>query len=311
MHFIELGVAKVRYGASNAGGNRNLHAKLALFGLCRALGRCFTLWGVNPVVEKSEKLTNTMGHFCTLYDDMMLRENAKGFTSPSKEIENKLRMLLSRLCLEHPDDPGKYYFLGDNYAKSQQTINTLVMSDQTRCLPGGVWFFLLAQYYSNQVHEHIDIEEEMTMLRGIPTAPAGKDRATRYKEISFKNEDNWKIQDFEPSEQWCHNPNTFAGLAFRKNFRKTLSPELAEKWGKKIDSLLKKVDGTFDIPEGTDYGPGRHDDGRVISEPSKATKKERQEKLFSEMADTLGALCLLYTSPSPRDRTRSRMPSSA
>ena len=27
--------------------------------------------------------------------------------------------------------------------------------------------------------------------------------------------------------------------------------------------------------------------------------------------DALGGICLLYTSPSPRDRTRSRMPSSA
>ena len=31
------------------------------------------------------------------------------------------------------------------------------------------------------------------------------------------------------------------------------------------------------------------------------------QKLLPQMADT----CLLYTSPSPRDRTRSRMPSSA
>ena len=30
---------------------------------------------------------------------------------------------------------------------------------------------------------------------------------------------------------------------------------------------------------------------------------------FAEIADTVA--CLLYTSPSPRDRTRSRMPSSA
>ena len=27
--------------------------------------------------------------------------------------------------------------------------------------------------------------------------------------------------------------------------------------------------------------------------------------------DAIGGICLLYTSPSPRDRTRSRMPSSA
>ena len=32
--------------------------------------------------------------------------------------------------------------------------------------------------------------------------------------------------------------------------------------------------------------------------------------IYQELIDTLGG-CLLYTSPSPRDRTRSRMPSSA
>ena len=36
------------------------------------------------------------------------------------------------------------------------------------------------------------------------------------------------------------------------------------------------------------------------------------EKIFTELAPTeLFNTCLLYTSPSPRDRTRSRMPSSA
>ena len=39
---------------------------------------------------------------------------------------------------------------------------------------------------------------------------------------------------------------------------------------------------------------------------------EQFEVLFDIMRDTVEYLdCLLYTSPSPRDRTRSRMPSSA
>ena len=32
---------------------------------------------------------------------------------------------------------------------------------------------------------------------------------------------------------------------------------------------------------------------------------------FNHLKNDLGNFCLLYTSPSPRDRTRSRMPSSA
>ena len=39
-------------------------------------------------------------------------------------------------------------------------------------------------------------------------------------------------------------------------------------------------------------------------------KKEEYKKLIVELYDQC-ATCLLYTSPSPRDRTRSRMPSSA
>ena len=34
-------------------------------------------------------------------------------------------------------------------------------------------------------------------------------------------------------------------------------------------------------------------------------------KQFATDLKALGSICLLYTSPSPRDRTRSRMPSSA
>ena len=41
-----------------------------------------------------------------------------------------------------------------------------------------------------------------------------------------------------------------------------------------------------------------------------ATKLDKLEALLGDGAEP-GDLCLLYTSPSPRDRTRSRMPSSA
>ena len=36
-----------------------------------------------------------------------------------------------------------------------------------------------------------------------------------------------------------------------------------------------------------------------------------REALQSQLAEAESKVCLLYTSPSPRDRTRSRMPSSA
>ena len=36
-----------------------------------------------------------------------------------------------------------------------------------------------------------------------------------------------------------------------------------------------------------------------------------EPKAFDDVDIVIGSTCLLYTSPSPRDRTRSRMPSSA
>ena len=43
-----------------------------------------------------------------------------------------------------------------------------------------------------------------------------------------------------------------------------------------------------------------------------ASKKKEGEKVISDIVkDLLYDICLLYTSPSPRDRTTSRMPSSA
>ena len=38
---------------------------------------------------------------------------------------------------------------------------------------------------------------------------------------------------------------------------------------------------------------------------------QRLEKKVDSLSDSVSKGCLLYTSPSPRDRTRSRMPSSA
>ena len=44
---------------------------------------------------------------------------------------------------------------------------------------------------------------------------------------------------------------------------------------------------------------------------SKASAGRAVDAVLGGIGDALGNGCLLYTSPSPRDRTRSRMPSSA
>ena len=49
----------------------------------------------------------------------------------------------------------------------------------------------------------------------------------------------------------------------------------------------------------------------ALIERAKQIKKEHINKLLKEKDELINTSCLLYTSPSPRDRTRSRMPSSA
>ena len=58
----------------------------------------------------------------------------------------------------------------------------------------------------------------------------------------------------------------------------------------------------------------RDEKGPRISSPQNNSAKKKSKgrvEIRREKAGRGGKTCLLYTSPSPRDRTRSRMPSSA
>mgnify|MGYP007112064674 CR=1 FL=1 len=54
------------------------------------------------------------------------------------------------------------------------------------------------------------------------------------------------------------------------------------------------------------YDPGAETLGERVANDLNLSGKAEQAR-----AEAQGNACLLYTSPSPRDRTRSRMPSSA
>ena len=56
-------------------------------------------------------------------------------------------------------------------------------------------------------------------------------------------------------------------------------------------------------------GEGQELPRRLAQEP--AAMNDKLDYARKVQAETDGYICLLYTSPSPRDRTRSRMPSSA
>ena len=60
------------------------------------------------------------------------------------------------------------------------------------------------------------------------------------------------------------------------------------------------------------FGKKEDDELKESYQQSIKNKKERQANMQSDNQEIEEYLnCLLYTSPSPRDRTRSRMPSSA
>ena len=60
------------------------------------------------------------------------------------------------------------------------------------------------------------------------------------------------------------------------------------------------------------HGSGDHFHVRVISETFEGVRPlQRQKQVLAVMGQHIPHPCLLYTSPSPRDRQKSRMPSSA
>ena len=80
--------------------------------------------------------------------------------------------------------------------------------------------------------------------------------------------------------------------------------------GSIVDELLKKTKITFNLIDTIFYLTAN----RLLESSSKKKAYERQNNYYqldSKIKLQHIYSCLLYTSPSPRDRTRSRMPSSA
>ena len=75
-----------------------------------------------------------------------------------------------------------------------------------------------------------------------------------------------------------------------------------------IPLLLEKIDAGYDIASG--WRKNRVDNAVTRKLPSRIANWMMKRASGVDIHD-FGTTCLLYTSPSPRDRTRSRMPSSA
>ena len=70
-----------------------------------------------------------------------------------------------------------------------------------------------------------------------------------------------------------------------------------------LKSETEEIGKLFENTLLTKYGPAKINEHFLAFNTICDATEERQDAMFS--------FCLLYTSPSPRDRTRSRMPSSA
>ena len=98
---------------------------------------------------------------------------------------------------------------------------------------------------------------------------------------------------------------------------KEFKPTTSTLRGTKLEdrSMLEKDSGPKSLTVAKKQKSGRNNQGRITVRHRGGGYKRRVRKIdfkrdkFGIEAKVLG--CLLYTSPSPRDRTRSRMPSSA
>ena len=73
---------------------------------------------------------------------------------------------------------------------------------------------------------------------------------------------------------------------------------------------LGTTNSCVSVMEGNEPVVIQNDEGRRTT-PSIVAFLENGERKVGDPAKRQAITCLLYTSPSPRDRTRSRMPSSA
>ena len=86
------------------------------------------------------------------------------------------------------------------------------------------------------------------------------------------------------------------------------------------DKDAKPVFNGWDEDSIRDAAKSRSGGGKTLVELAALNREElgalharadEQAGVLAQLATAVSQLCLLYTSPSPRDRTRSRMPSSA
>ena len=92
----------------------------------------------------------------------------------------------------------------------------------------------------------------------------------------------------------------------KSNFSDILSKDIQLGSGKWSDKTKEKFFGEFQMlfQAGIDVNS-------ALEMLAVGDRKETERKVINQIRDRIILGCLLYTSPSPRDRQKSRMPSSA
>ena len=98
----------------------------------------------------------------------------------------------------------------------------------------------------------------------------------------------------------------FAGLGYYLVSQKTPVDAKKEKEKQEAREIMQEFDNLKDR-----LAKFKSNDSRKGRNKGKTPLSQDESRGLVEVITRLGELCLLYTSPSPRDRTRSRMPSSA
>ena len=148
-----------------------------------------------------------------------------------------------------------------------------------------------------------------------------RDRASRVKDYM-----NWQIMDqmkeYEPEfDQMLFNL-PLAGFTFKKVYYDELMQRAVSKFVPADDLVVPYTATSLDDCESiihtvrmTENELRKQQVGGFYRDievnPTHINETEAEKKNKEEPKVALLKLCLLYTSPSPRDRTRSRMPSSA
>ena len=178
----------------------------------------------------------------------------------------------------------------------------------------------------NERRARINEIEERTNTRVIVVSdPTRSDNRFEVSRLKFDDKKNKDSASYDIQSEIGTNGNS------NKNYKKPRFEKAAvnltppKKPKKKGDGLLKKFLKLFDSnEESASKNQSKHKNQRNKRRPDNRNRRpqnrkpqSRQQNKAKDVTDnkkqdnTKDSNCLLYTSPSPRDRTRSRMPSSA